>query len=315
MSTHTVRDGLRDVAAGLLTPFDDDLTINHDALAENARILSERGLGTFLANANISEYHSLTRDERVAVTATAVGALPDDAVVLAGVGGSTRAAIDLIRAFDDIGVDAMMVMPPDHTYVHERGLLEYYRKLGAAADAPLVPYVRGFDPSVEFLTDLAGLDDVAGIKYAIEDVPKFAAAVSASGDEAVWVNGMAEPYAPSLWAEGAEGFTAGVTNFAPAIGLALFDALSAGEWERARELRDVCRPLMEFRGETGTDNELPGAVSVPVVKEGMRHAGLTAGTVREPIVELTDAEAERVADLYAAVEEAETRLDAEGALD
>lgn len=306
MAVEKVKQGLRGVAAGLLTPFDDYLEIDHEGLAENAQILYDRGLRTFLANANISEYHSLTRDERVAVTETGVEALPDDAVVLAGVGGSTRGAVDLIESFDDLGVDAMMVMPPDHTYVHERGLLEYYRKLGAAADAPLVPYIRGFDPSVRFLADLSELDDVAGVKYALQDVPKFAAAVSAGDGDAVWVNGLAEPYAPSLWAEGAEGFTAGVSNFAPRIGLALFAALADGDWERARTLRDVCQPIMDFRGETGTDNDLPGAVSVPVVKEGMRHAGLTAGTVREPIVELTDAEKERVADLYAVIDDFET---------
>jgi 4-hydroxy-tetrahydrodipicolinate synthase len=293
-----VREALRGVAAGLLTPFEDDGAIDHDALADNARELYDRGIRTFLANANISEYHALGQDERKAVVETSVSALPDDATVLGGVGGSVPDAVELIDAFDETGVDAMMVMAPDHTFVHERGLLEYYRQLGRTSEAPLVPYVRGFDPSVSFLTDLTYLDDVVGIKYAIEDVPKFAAAVAAGADDVVWVDGMAEPYAPALWAEGAEGFSAGVSNFQPRLGLALLDALREDDFERAREICDVCQPFMDFRGETGTDNDLPGAVSVPAVKEGLRLAGFTPGTVRAPLVELTDAERERARELF-----------------
>ena len=48
----------------------------------------------------------------------------------------------------------MMIMPPDHTYVHERALLKYYRKLDAVTETALVPYVKGFDPSVSYLGDL-----------------------------------------------------------------------------------------------------------------------------------------------------------------
>ena len=63
----TVRDRLRGVAVGLLTPFDSDGKIRYSALESNARDIADRGVGTFLAAANISEYHSLSQDERIAV--------------------------------------------------------------------------------------------------------------------------------------------------------------------------------------------------------------------------------------------------------
>jgi len=192
-------DGLRGVAAGVLTPFDAALDVDHDAIASNVAFLSERGITTLLAAANISEYHALTHEERIASVETVVDAAPDATTVLAGVGGATRTALDAAAGAEAAGADAAMVMPPDHTYVHESGLLTYYEKLGAGSDLPLVPYVRGFDPSVDFLSDLAALDSVAGVKYAVEDVPKFAAAVAADDTDTVWVDGMAEPYAPSLW--------------------------------------------------------------------------------------------------------------------
>lgn len=303
-----VREGLRGVSVGLLTPFDDDLEVDHDKLDENARSLSRAGVGSFLAAANISEFHSLSQQERVDVTETSVEALPDDACILAGVGGATKTAMQLISSYDRAGVDAMMVMPPDHTYVHERGLLRYYEKLDAATETPLVPYVRGFDPSVAFLRDCSQIDGVVGVKYALEDPVKLGAAVAKADDDVVWVDGLAEPYAVSFWTEGIEGFSAGVSNFRPEIGLALFDALSEENWTRARRIRDLTLPYQTFRGETGAENELPGAISVPAVKKGLELAGLHGGRVREPIEPLTSGDERRAEELYEELDEGIARI-------
>jgi len=298
LSADQVRERLRGVAVGLLTPFDDSLSIQADCLASNARALYDDGIRTFLATANISEYHSLSREERIEHAKISVEALPDDACVLAGVGGSTADARELVRAYERLGVDAMMVMPPDHTYIHEQGLLDYYRKLGSVTQQPLVPYVRGFDPSVDYLADLTRLDSVVGIKYAIEDPVKLGAAVERGSDDVVWVDGLAEPFAVSYWAEGIEGFTAGVSNFRPEVGLALFDALQDENWQRARKLRNSCLPLQNLRDRTGPNNTIPGAMSVPVVKKGLDLAGLEGGTVREPLRPLAEKEAQRVETRY-----------------
>ncbi|ADB63268.1 dihydrodipicolinate synthetase (plasmid) [Haloterrigena turkmenica DSM 5511] len=298
-----VRSRLRGVAVGLLTPFDDDLEIEHEKIAENAQELYDEGIRTFLATANISEYHSLSASERVDVAETSVDALPSDACVLAGVGGSTHNATELIQAYDRIDVDAMMIMPPDHTYLHEQGLLEYYRNLVSATETPLVPYVRGFDPSVDYLTSLTRVDGVVGIKYALKDPVKLGAAVEAGADDVVWVDGLAEPYAVSYWAEGAEGFSAGVSNFRPEIGLELFDALSEGDWERACELRNICLPYQNFRDEAGQDNAIAGAISVSAVKKGLELAGLHGGNVREPIRTLQPEEERKAERLYNQLED------------
>lgn len=297
MAYAKLQDGLRDVAVGMLTPFDDDGEIEHEKIAENAEDLSSQGLNTFLACANISEYHSLTHQERIDVTETSVAALPDDACVLAGVGGSTKTARDLITAYDRIGVDAMMIMPPDHTYMHEQGLLEYYEALADATETAIVPYIRGFDPSVEFLAALTEIEGVAGIKYALADAVKLGEAVAA-GDDVVWVDGLAEPYALSFWAQGAEGFTAGVTNFEPRLGQELLAALREDDWERARALQNAAVPYQQFRSRTGENNTLAGAISVSAVKAGLELAGYHGGGVREPIVSLSANNQQRAETLY-----------------
>jgi len=302
MSNDAVRDALRGVAVGVLTPFDSEGSIRFDALESNVEALSEAGAGVFLANANISEYHSLSHEERIDVTEAAIDATAPEDCVLAGVGGSTASAVSLTRAHESLGADAIMVMPPDHTYVHEQGLLEYYDCIDAASTIPTVPYIRGFDPSIDFLGELSRLDGVLGVKYALENAPKLGAAIEAGDPDTVWVNGLAESFAPAFFAEGAEGFTAGVSNFVPALGLELFDALEEGDAERARALRDVAAPFQRFRSGTGANNELGGAVSVPAVKAGLDAVGLEGGAVREPIVGLTDADRDRAETLVAEIQ-------------
>ncbi|GKZ15220.1 dihydrodipicolinate synthase family protein [Haladaptatus sp. T7] len=311
LSNDEVRQHLRGVAAGLLTPFNDDLEVEHEKLQENARTLYERGIRTFLASANISEYHSLSRDERVEVTRSSVDALPSDACILAGVGGSTQEAKDIVRSYDRVGVDAMMIMPPDHSYIHEQGLIRYYEKLDSVADAPLVPYVKGFDPSVEYLRDLTNVDGVVGIKYALEDAVKLGMGVEAGANDVVWIDGLAEPFALSFWNEGIEGFSAGVSNFRPEIGLELFEALTAGDWERARHIRNICVPYQNFREETGENNTIAGAISVSAVKKGLDLAGLHGGNVREPIEPLSPADERTAEELYGQLEDDIERLIAE----
>ena len=298
LSDDGVRQHLRGVVAGLLTPFGDDLGVEHPKLKENTRSLYDSGIRTFLASANISEYHSLSRDERVEVTQSSVDALPSNACVLAGVGGSTPEAQELIQAYDRVGVDAMMVMPPDHSYIHEKGLIRYYEKLASVTETPLVPYVKGFDPSINYLRDLTRVERVIGIKYALADAVKLGAAVSSGADDVVWVDGLAEPFAVSFWNEGIEGFSAGVSNFRPEIGLALHEALTAEEWDRARRIRNICIPYQNFREETGRNNAVDGAISVSAVKKGLELAGLHGGQVREPIESLAPADERRAEELY-----------------
>lgn len=308
LTAEEVQEHLRGVAVGLLTPFDRDREIEYDKIAENAETLYNSGVRTFLATANISEYHSLSQRERIKVAEVAVDALPSRACVLAGVGGSTANAQELVQEYERIGVDAMMIMPPDHTYLHEEGLLQYYRKLGSSTERPLVPYVRGFDPSVEYLRKLTQIDSVIGVKYALKNTVKLGAGVAAGNDDVVWVNGLAEPFAVAYWAEGAEGFSAGVSNFRPEVGLELFDALSNEDWERARKLRDICLPYQNLRDEHGENNEIPGAVSVPVVKKGLELAGLHGGEVREPLTPLSERLEQKAEERYRELDDNINRL-------
>src|SRR3954470_8096178 len=80
-SQHRVWHG---VIVATALPFRDDLSVDHDAYAENLRGLIEAGCDGVCPNGSLGEYQTLTPDERAAVVRTAVDAVGGDRV-LAGV--------------------------------------------------------------------------------------------------------------------------------------------------------------------------------------------------------------------------------------
>lgn len=306
MSHREFRESLHDVAFTLTTPFSESGDeVLYEELAENVRSLQSSGADVFIPCGNTGEYYSLSHEERIAVVETVVDAAADDATVIAGAGGSTKTALDLIDAYEDAGADGIMVMSLAHTFIHAEGAVDYYRRIADATDLPVVLYKRGPSLSDDALCDLSTVENVVAVKYAVNDVASFSQVVDAAPGDVEWINGIAERFALSYAIEGADGFTTGIGNALPEPVLALSDALADEDWERAREIRDALRPLEELRAESGQNNDLDAANNVPTVKHCMELAGMYGGPVRRPIVELSDTDTERATSAFEAVQDLE----------
>lgn len=312
MSHERVKTHLRDVAFTTAAPFSEDGDeVLYDELARNTEFVMDAGGRTFIPCGNTGEYYSLTDEERVEIVETTVDTVGDDGVVIGGVAGSTKEAIDLIESYERVGADGVMVHDPDHTYIHQEGLVEYYRRLAASTDLSIVLYKRGPELSLPVLRELAPLDNVVGLKYAVNDVNGFSEAVVELSDDIVLTTGIAERFAPSFALEGAEGFTTGIGSFVPEVALALMDALRREEWERAREIRDLARPYENLREEPGPNNDLSAANNVPAIKYGLELAGQYGGPVREPLVELSPENKRRAEEHYERLTEVDLTRGAE----
>ena len=318
MSYAQLKAELRHVAFTTATPFtraDPDYTradsdtsdgestqqageVDHDALSENLIAIAEKGARLFIPCGNTGEYYALTDEERSAVVETHVEAVGDGGTVVGGVGGSTRTAIELLERYETAGADAAMIMHPVHTYVHEEGLIEYYRRLADSTDLGIVLYKRGPEVTRRVLQEVTTIENVVAVKYAVNDVKDFSQSVTDVSGDVVWLNGIAERYALSFAVEGAEGFTTGIGNFVPEETIALFDAIEAGELDRARTIRDLLRPYEDLREEAGVENVLSAANNVPAVKYGMELAGLYGGPVREPLSDLSSEDRSRAEAYY-----------------
>ena len=304
MSYETLKERLRGVAFTSATPFDENGDeIRSDELGRNVEAVAEAGGELFIPCGNTGEYYSLTDDERIEVVRAVADAVGDRSTVVGGVGGSTKSVLALTDRYLDVGADAVMIMSPSHTYFHEQGLLEYYRRIVRNVDCGVVLYKRGPELTEETIAELSTEDNVVGVKYAVNDINSFSRAVENTPGDVVWSNGIAERFAPAFALEGAEGLTTGIGNFVPEATLALMDAIRDEDWERAKQVRNALRSFEELREDPGEDNEFSAANNVPVVKYGLELAGLYGGPVREPLVELSDADRRTAEEYYENVQE------------
>jgi len=300
MSFEALKESLKGVWFTSATPFSSDRqSVHHGELANNIKWLQEQGVSNFIPNGNTGEYYALTDKERREIVQTVVETVSDSASVVPGAGGSTKEVINLTEHYRKAGVDGVMIMYPSHTYIHSEGIREYIEQITTSApDLGFVIYVRGPALSSDTLSYVSEIENVVGVKYAVNDVEEFSNAVEKADDDIMWLNGIAERFAPSYALEGAHGFTTGIGNFAPRISLELMNALRKEDWERAKHLRELCRPFEVLREEAGADNTLAAANNVPSVKFGMELAGLYSGPVREPLVELSEADKQRAREYY-----------------
>ncbi|WP_247004247.1 dihydrodipicolinate synthase family protein [Halosolutus gelatinilyticus] len=298
MTSAALRDRFRDVAFTTAVPFGDDGAVLFDDLAENLRTQYEAGARLFVPCGNTGEYYSLTGEERIAIVAAHVEATGDDATIAGGVAGSVAEVGRLADAYEDAGADAIMVMHPDHTYVHESGLANYYHRICDETDLGVVIYKRGPEITRDVLVELSDRESVVAVKFAVNDIKEFSQTVSDAPGDVTWLNGIAERYALAFAIEGATGYTTGIGNFAPEATLALFEAVESENWERARSIQRLLRPIEDLREEPGVGNALPGANNVPVVKYGMELAEYSGGAVRDPLVDLAESDAARLEEHY-----------------
>jgi 4-hydroxy-tetrahydrodipicolinate synthase len=299
MSYENVRSGLRSVAFTVTTPFDEEgENVRYDVHKENVRAIEDAGAELFVPCGNTGEYYSLSNAERANVVEATVEAVSESSTVVAGAGGSTKNVQQLLGEYESIGVDAGMIMHPAHTYLHEQGIFQYYDDIVRSTDLPIVLYKRGPELPDDIIMRLGQRENVVGVKYAVNDIEAFSRAVTDTDADLVWLDGIAERFAPTFALEGAEGFTTGIGSFVPKPALELQDALRNERWERARGIRDLLRPYEDLRQETGSENLFGAANNIPAVKYGMELAGLYGGPVREPLVELNDQDKERAEEYY-----------------
>ena len=127
----------RSVIPALLTPFQDDLSLAPERLAENARG-SERGIGDVVVCGTMGEAGALSEDERRVVIETAIASGARVTVGISSPDGPGAAS----RAEDAaaLGAIGVMCLPPTTYVADERELDAHFAAVTSATDLPVMLY-------------------------------------------------------------------------------------------------------------------------------------------------------------------------------
>ncbi|MEO3413101.1 dihydrodipicolinate synthase family protein [Roseovarius sp. CAU 1744] len=275
--THDLNQALAGISGILVTPYDDAGEVAPTRLSPIIDRALSAGVHMPVVNGNTGEFYALTTDEACTMVREVAGLLGDRAPLLAGVGRGIRDACRLARVSADAGAAALMIHQPPDPFVSPRGTVDYLKAvIDAGGGLPVMLYLRNDAIGTGAIADLCALPGVKGVKWATPNPLKLAEAINACDPGITWVGGLAEVWAPPLYAVGARGFTSGLINVWPERSVAIHAALAGEDYEQANQLIAGMRAFEDIRAE-----ELNGT-NVTGVKAALLAQGHDCGPTRPP---------------------------------
>jgi 4-hydroxy-tetrahydrodipicolinate synthase len=296
-SQASLRRSLNGISGILVTPFTADDSIAPGQLKPVVDRAIQAGVHILVANGNTSEFYGLTANEAEHMIHAAAEHVGGRIPLVGGVGRSVHEACALAKASRKAGASALMVHQLPDPFVAPGGVVAYVRRIADAADGlPIVLYLRDTGIGLQAIEQLCRIPQVIGVKWASPTPLQLVEAMDRVKDRDIaWVGGLAETWAPPLYAVGARGFTSGLINVFPELSVKIHQALEQGDYPAAMAL---IRSMADF--ETLRAQERNGS-NVSVVKAALQLIGHDCGATRPPATwPLSNSDLERLGDMLRA---------------
>ena len=267
------------VLTAMVTPFDDDGSLDVDGAVALARWLIDHGNDGLVLAGTTGEAPTLTDDEKVELW-TAVRAAVD-APLIAGTGtNDTRHTCELSARAAATGVDGLLVVTPYYNRPSQAGIEAHFRAVAAATDRPVVMYDipgrSGRKIATDVLVRLANeVPTIVGIKDAAGNPGETARVLAAAPDDFnVWSGD--DPMTLPLLAVGAVGVIGTATHWCAEVMTELVASFTKGDHDRSQELNASLFDSYAYESREIAQFAL-------AVKVALRLLGQPAGPCRLPI--------------------------------
>jgi 4-hydroxy-tetrahydrodipicolinate synthase len=269
------------VFPAMVTPFAEDGSIDHEALADEARRLETADVDGLVPAGSTGESATLSHDEHVEVVETVTDAV--DVPVIAGSGSNnTGEALSLSRRCADAGADALLLISPYYNRPEPDGMEAHYRRIADEIDLPQVVYNvpsrTGRSIDIDTAVSLASHENIRGYKAASGDLSAISELIERTEDEAFAVLSGDDPLTLPVLSVGGVGAISVVANVAPLRVAEIVRAALENDFAAARrahhELGSLTRALF---AET---NPVP-------VKEALHYTEGVSPQVRPPLSRLS----------------------------
>lgn len=281
-------DDLAGVYPILLTTFHDNGSLDFESQRRLIHHLLEEGahgLGLF---GNAGEGYALSSDERRQLLKLAAGEVKGRVPLVASSGHTgTDVAVGISRESEELGANALMVLPPYYLKTDGDGLVHYYSQIADAVNIPIMlqdaPLLTNVAMPPALLARIAR--EVPGVRYAKVEAtptaPKFSALAALAGEKLRLFGGLNGNFYLEELGRGSRGVMPG----SDMIGLfvRVWDSWHAGRRDEAWDIFTRMLPLIRF--------ELQPGLGVAAMKYNLQAAGvIQSARVRHPTATL-DSEA------------------------
>jgi 4-hydroxy-tetrahydrodipicolinate synthase len=256
----------------MVTPFAEDGSVDEAAARSLARHLVENGSHGLVLSGTTGESPTTDDAEKLALLRAVRDEVGADVLLICGTGSNdTRHSEQLSAAAADAGADAVLAVTPYYNKPSFAGIKLHYEAVAKAAGVPVVLYnipsrvVVNLSP--EQLAELGTIENVVAVKQANDDElqPIDGLRVLAGNDGT---------FLPDLEMGEPGGILVASHIVGPEM-RSIYDAVQAGDLDRAREIDAKLRPIYEMISQV---NPIP-------VKAALDLLGICSCRSRLPIVE------------------------------
>lgn len=238
------------VFPALTTKFTADDHLDFDAMGEHLEFQLNAGVHGIIILGSLGENSTLNAAEKRELMAFFARAVNGRVPLLACVAEcDTREARALVAAGEQSGIDGFMVLPPMRYPSDRRETLQWFRDVEQATDKPLMlynnPVAYGTDLLPEDFATLAEHEGFVAIKESSADPRRMPAIRRHCGDRYALFCGV-DDLALECFAVGAVGWVAGLVVAFPEETVRLYDLMTRGQWDEARDLYDWFLPLLHL---------------------------------------------------------------------
>ena len=267
----------------LVTPFNDDGSVDFEALDRLIEFQIENGTDGILTLGTTGESSTMSHEEDNEVCRFVVEHVGGRVPVIAGSGSnSTETMLEKSLAYQKLGVDGLLIITPYYNKANEEGI---YRHLATVADGVDIPCILynipgrcGCSISAANMERLAQHPNIMGVKEASANVAFAASIAHLIGPEFRMFSGE-DGIAVPLMSLGASGVISVWANVQPALVHEMCRAYLDGDTQHAREIQIAGQPLV---------HALFSEVNPIPVKEALAQMGLIKANYRLPLCPMSE---------------------------
>ena len=274
---------LKGICAALCTPFTEDgEKVDETALRNHIDYMLEAGIHIILVCGGTGEFAYLRPDERKRITEIASKHINGRAGFMVQTSAiNTGDAVEYARHAEGEGADCLLILPPYFEGPDSEGVYYHYEKIAEAIKIPImvynIPVHSGFDITPGFFMRLMEIDNIQYIKDSTGDLIRIQELVATG---AKIFNG-GDPIAFFSLLAGCPGCVWGAPNAMPREAVALYNYVTSGKLDEARELWVRMLPANLF---------FWTHVYNASVKAATNLSGRKVGPCRKPVQPLTEKE-------------------------
>ncbi len=273
------------VATAMVTPFDHKGNIDFEKTTQLINYLISNGSDALVIAGTTGESPTLSTEEKLALFRHSVKVVDGRVPVVAGTGSNnTYASIELTKKAEEIGVDAIMIVAPYYNKPNQEGLYQHFKTIAESTELPVMLYnIPGrsvINISVDTIVRLAELPNVVALKDASGDLDAMTAIIAQTSDDFALYSGDDGLTLPVL-AIGGTGIISVASHIIGNEMQEMVKLYESGNPKEAAKIHQRIVPVMK---------SLFAAPSPTPVKTALQLKGLDVGSVRLPLVPLTEEE-------------------------